>query len=512
MLVPRFIDDFLNKITMYKLVVYELISLLVAGVILGAFKLVPYDPQYLLYSTVIIFAIAWITNKVFAYCFDAPSNPESTYITALILALLIAPPISFGDLSYFTIAGWATVWAIASKYIFAYKQKHIFNPAAFGIAVTAIFLNASAVWWVGTLWMLPFVVIGGLLIARKIRRLDMILAFGAALVGTIILLSLGQDGTLHVIYESLLYSPAVFLATVMLTEPYTTPPTRFTRLWYAVLVGFLFAPEIHIGSFYFTPELALLAGNLFVYAVSPKLKLLLTLKERIPLANDTYEFVFSSPQGRKLKFTAGQYLEWTLPHEHADSRGIRRYFTIASAPKNADYRIGIKFYEPSSTFKKKMLAMQTGDPIIASQLAGDFTLPEDKKKKLVFIAGGIGVTPFRSMVEDLLEKGEKRDIVMIYSNRSVDDIAYADLFNAAAGELGIRIISVITEQTPEMLASGQYPKTVDQHLILSQIPDYEDRIFYISGPHGMITAFSMLLRQLGVSRFKIKKDFFPGFA
>jgi ferredoxin-NADP reductase len=63
-----------------------------------------------------------------------------------------------------------------------------------------------------------------------------------------------------------------------------------------------------------------------------------------------------------------------------------------------------------------------------------------------------------------------------------------------------------------MLASGQYPTTVDQHLILSQIPDYEERTFYISGPLGMINAFSTLLRRLGVSRFNIKKDFFPGFA
>jgi ferredoxin-NADP reductase len=506
----KFIDDILNKITMYKLVVYELLGLLIIAGILGAFKLVPYSPQYIAYSVAIIFIIAWTVNKIFAYFFAAPSNPESTYITALILALIIAPPAAYGDFSYFALAGWATVWAIASKYIFAIREKHIFNPAAFGVAVTALFLNQSATWWVGTLWMLPFVAVGGFLIARKTRRLDMVVAFGAALVGTILVLGFTQGGVLHVLQESLLYAPAVFFGTVMLTEPLTTPPTRFLRIWYAIIVGFLFAPEVHIGSFYFTPELALLAGNLFAYAVSPKLRLLLSLKDRITLAPDTYEFVFSS--NRKLKFEAGQYLEWTLPHEKADGRGIRRYFTIASSPTDPDIRVGVKFYKPSSTFKDKLLALKRGDTIVASQVAGDFTLPENKKKKLVFIAGGIGITPFRSMIEYMIEKKEKRDIILLYSNKTVEDVAYAELLDRAERELGIETLPIISNQTPEMLARGDFPTTIDQHLIRSQIPDYEDRIFYISGPHGMIEAFSTLLRQLGVPRIHIHKDFFPGFA
>ena len=505
----RLIDNFLNKITMYRLVLYELIGLLLAAGVLGLFHLVPYSPQYLLYSVVIIFVIAWVVNKIFAYFFEAPSNPESTYITALILALIITPPLAFGDFQFLALAGWAAAISVASKYIFAFKQKHIFNPAAFGVAVTALFLNQGATWWVGTLWMLPFVAIGGFLIARKIKRIDMVIAFGASLVVTILVLGANQGGVLNIVQESLFYAPAVFLGTVMLTEPLTTPPTRFLRIWYAILVGFLFAPEVHIGSFYFTPELALLAGNVFVYLVSPKVKLLLSLVDRIQLSPDTYEFVFHSD--RKLKFKPGQYLEWTLAHKGADSRGIRRYFTIASSPGDSNYRIGVKFYKPSSTFKKKLLSMRRGDTIVAGQLAGDFVLPHDKKKKLVFIAGGIGVTPFRSMIEYLLEKKEKRDIVMIYSNKTIEDVAYVDLLDRADRELGMKIVPVFSNQTPELLAKNEFPSIVDQHLILTEIPDYDDRLFYISGPHGMITAFSNLLHQLGVPRRRIKRDFFPGF-
>lgn len=505
----RIIDDFLNKITMYRLALYELIGLLLAAAVLGFFHLVPYSPQYLLYSALIIFAIAWTVNKVFAYFFEAPSNPESTYITALILALIITPPAAFGDFQFIAFAGWAAAISVASKYIVAYRQKHIFNPAAFGVAVTALFLSQGATWWIGTLWMLPFVAVGGFLVARKIKRMDMVVAFGAALVATILILGATQGGSLNIVEESLLYAPAVFLGTVMLTEPLTTPPTRFLRIWYAILVGFLFAPEVHIGSFYFTPELALLAGNAFVYLVSPKAKLLLSLVDRIKLSPDTYEFVFSSD--RKLKFKPGQYLEWTLPHAGADSRGIRRYFTVASSPGDPNYRIGVKFYQPSSTFKDRLLSMKRGGAIVASQLAGDFVLPRDTGKKLAFIAGGIGITPFRSMIEHILEKKEKRDIVMIYSNKTVADVAYVDLLDRADRELGMKIVPVFVQQTPELLAKNEFPSVVDQRLILAEIPDYQERLFYISGPHGMVTAFSDMLQQLGVPRRRIKKDFFPGF-
>ena len=499
---------------MYRLVLYELIFLLLSAGILGAFHLVPVNPLYLAYSVAVTFVIAWVVNKIFAFFYDAPSNPESTYITALILALIISPPIMFGDFQFLALAGWAAAISVASKYIFAIKEKHLFNPAVFGVAATAFFLGQSASWWVGTLWMLPFVVIGGFLVARKIRRLDMVFAFGTALVVTIITLSLNQgSGIFHILQESLLYAPAVFLATVMLTEPLTTPPTRFLRVLYAVLVGFMFAPEVHFGSFYFTPELALLAGNIFVYAVSPKQKLLLKLKDRIQLSPDTYEFVFSSD--RKLKFTPGQYLEWTLAHRSADARGIRRYFTIASSPAeaaNGEVRVGVKFYKPASSFKKVLMSMQRGDRIVASQLAGDFVLPKNKKKKLVFIAGGIGITPFRSMIQDLLDKGEKRDITLIYSNKTIKDVAYVSLLDRAERELGIETLPVFSNQTEQMKATNEFPSVVDQHLIMSSIPDYEDRMYYLSGPRAMVDSFSDMLGELGIPRNHIKKDFFPGFA
>ena len=116
----------------------------------------------------------------------------------------------------------------------------------------------------------------------------------------------------------------------MLTEPLTSPTMPVPRLVFAAIVGVLFAPDVHFGSFYLTPEMALLAGNLFALATGPRGRLLLTLERIEQQAADTYDFIFR-PQ-RRLAFEAGQYLEWTLPLSEDDSRGNRRYFTIASAP------------------------------------------------------------------------------------------------------------------------------------------------------------------------------------
>ena len=98
----------------------------------------------------------------------------------------------------------------------------------------------------------------------------------------------------------------------MLTEPITTPPTKKLRIIYGVLIGLFFnaAP----------PEFILIAGNTFSYIVGFKKKIFLTLKNKNEIAKDIFEFVFSPD--KKISFAPGQYLEWTLPHDRPDSRGV----------------------------------------------------------------------------------------------------------------------------------------------------------------------------------------------
>lgn len=505
----RAIDNLLNKVTMYRLVLYELMFLLGAAGVLGYFGLLPFGPLYLAYSVALIFGFCWLTNRAFAFFFDAPYNPESTWITALILALIITPHASAVDTGFLALAFWASTWAIASKYIFAIRKKHLFNPAALGVAVTGTVLGLPASWWVGTPVMVPFVLLGGLLIVRKIHRFDLWWAFMATFFVGILYFSFDHGlGLSRSLSQSFLTAPAFFFATVMLTEPLTTPPTRSLRILYGAGVALLFLPNMSIGSFYFTPELALLAGNVFSYIVSPKHKLVLYLKEKIRLSADVYEFVFT-PE-RRFKFRPGQYMEWTLAHARPDSRSVRRYFTIASSPQDSDVRLGVKFYAPASSFKKTLFAMQPGERIVAGQLSGDFTLPRNKKKKLVFIAGGIGITPFRSMLQDLLERKERRPITVLYANKTVPDAVYTDLFTRAQTELGIKMVYAFTDES--VPTSPGIVHAINAETIEREVPDYLDSTFFISGPQGMVRKFRDMLTAFGIHRRHIKTDYFPGFA
>src|SRR5260221_9234270 len=113
-------------------------------------------------------------------------------------------------------------------------------------------------------------------------------------------------------------SPIFFFAFVMLTEPLTTPPTKTFQWIYGVLVGVLFSPQFHIGSLYTTPEQALVIGNIFSYVVSPKYKVIATIQSKMQIAPNMFDFLFS--QQKKLAFSPGQYMEWTLPHKNSDSR------------------------------------------------------------------------------------------------------------------------------------------------------------------------------------------------
>ncbi len=506
----KFIDSILNRITMYRIVLYYLILIWVVALGFSVFNILPYDPLAMVLSLVVIFALTLAANTVFSKVFEAQTNVESAYITAFILALIITPMKSVADVSTLIFLGWAAIWAMASKYIFAFRKKHIFNPAAFAVALTALAIGRSASWWVGTLPLLPIVLIGGLLVARKIVRFDLVLSFlGASAISVFYFGVLRGTSLLTIASQSFINSGLIFFAFVMITEPLTTPPDKPRRIIYGLLTGLLFAPAVHIGPLYSTPELALLIGNLFSYLISPKKKLMLELEEKVLVANDTYDFVFLPDE--QMHFRPGQYLEWTLGQEKTDSRGNRRYFTIASSPTEKDIRLGVKFYPEASSFKKTLLSMNKGDKIIASQLAGDFVLPKNKNKKLVWIAGGIGITPFRSMAKYLSDKNENRDVVLFYSNKIKEDIAYKNIFDEAA-RVGLKTVYTLTEEESLPADWAGERGYVSEGMLKKYVPNYMERTFYVSGPHSMVAMFRETLGKMGVRRHKIVSDYFPGFA
>ncbi len=501
------IDNILNRITMYRLMLYYLSVLVGAAVVLSFFQILPYSSLAIVFSTFILVVVSVITNKVFALVFKAPTNIESAYISALILVLIITPTMSFSNIMFFI---WAAILAMASKYILALGNKHIFNPVAVAVVITAFAINQSASWWVGNQAMMPLVLLGGLLILRKTQRDDLVFSFFFATAAVILAdIIIKGSNLFSLLNTSLFHSPLLFFAFIMLTEPLTTPPTNNLQIIYGALVGFLFSPQFHIGSLYLAPEQALILGNIFSYLVSPKEKLMLQLKEKIKTATDTFDYVF--PLQKKLAFVPGQYMEWTLSHPQTDSRGNRRYFTLASSPTEATLRIGVKFYNPGSSYKKSLLALTDQTTIVAAQRAGDFTLPKNQDQKMVFIAGGIGITPYRSMIKYLIDKQERRNIVLFYSNKNAPEIVYKDIFDQAERELGIKTVYTLTDTSN--LPSGWSGKIgrIDGRMIQETVPDYLERLFYISGPNSLVTKFKETLKTLGIAEDKIKTDFFPGF-
>ena len=503
----RTLDRLVDRTTMYRLVFWYLAALLVAAFVLGLVRLIAIDPAALALSTVLVLASGYLANQIFARLFGAIPNVESVYITGMIIVLIMQPAAAT-DLAAIGAVLAASVWAMASKFIISLRRRHVFNPAALGVALPALLLDQPATWWVsGQIWLLPIVVIGGLLIVRKLRRIDLVLAFAISNLGVTVLTGNAGDA-LGSIKFALLDSPFFFFAFVMLTEPLTAPQGRFWRVVYGALVGGLAAPNIAIAGYYFTPEVALLAGNLLTLVVSPQGRLVLTLERIDKAAAGAYDFVFRAD--RRFAFAAGQYLEWTMPLERSDSRGNRRYFTVASSPTEDEVRLGVKFAPEGSAFKRELAELRPGEKIVASQLAGSFTLPRSPRRKLCFVAGGIGITPFRSMLKQLIDTREARDVVVLYGCAKLDEVAYTNVLREAHEELGITTHLAVLD--PAGAGTDVHHGLIDEAMIRSSVPDYADRTFYVSGPAPMVSALRRQLRRLGLPFWRIKTDFFPGLA
>lgn len=491
---------------MYRLVLYLLISYLAVATVLSAVGQLPFSPISLVLSTLFLFGVCWAANALFAWAFGAPSNIESTAITALILALIFQPAASLGDLQYLF---WAGMLAAGSKYILAFRNKHLFNPAAIAAVLTSFVLSYSASWWVGTTSMLPVVALGGLLIVRKLELGRAVAAFLAASLVIVWAVSALQNIPLtRELQQLYLESPVFFAGSIMLTEPQTLPPTRELRFIYGALAGALMVPQIHIGSLYSTPELALVCGNIFSYLVSAKQRVVLQLKRKSRVAPEIMDFVYTP--SLPVRYAPGQYIEATLAHAQSDSRGNRRYFTLASSPTEDTIRLGVRFYPKGSSFKRALAASDGRTKLVAGQVAGDFTLPADPTKKLVFVAGGIGITPYRSMLKYLLDTRQRRDIVLLYANRTPQEFIYGDVLGEAQTRLGMKAVYTVTDTNAVPANWTGARGRIDEQMIGSAVPDYRERTFYLSGPPNMVEEHERALRRMGVPRSHIKRDFFPG--
>jgi len=223
----------------------------------------------------------------------------------------------------------------------------------------------------------------------------------------------------------------------------------------------------------------------------------LTLARRRRETADAISFRFKS---EKLKsWRPGQYLVWTLAHPSPDGRGVDREFTISSAPFEGRVQLTTRFSKrEGSSFKKALLRMTIGEAIEAAGPSGDF-VAANTNRRLVFIAGGIGVTPYRAMLLALDRAGDPLNVDLLYADRGGEFPFLAELRRLADKRPAFRL----------HLFSGA--KRLDAAAIAAAVGTGGRPVFYVSGPEPMVGAFEKTLKRMRVPRSRIKTDYFPGY-
>ena len=469
---------------MYKVAAIALSVLFVVALVCSFLGLVVYSPLEMIASLLVLGFSVWLTSLVFAVLFRIRAHSESSFITALILFFVLSPTV---ELSGLVALGLVGAIAGASKFILAYQGRHIFNPVAIAAVIAGLTGITSASWWVGTpLLVIPTVLLGAAILI-KTRRLALAGTFAAIAMVLVFIQLLNGGQTPSESAVLLLSWPILFFASFMLTEPLTLPGKKWQQITEAGIVAIIFAVPFGIGDFSTTPALALVMGNLLAFGFMRRQKIVLTFQEKKQMTHNTFEFIFA-PQKPQV-FQPGQYIEITVPHAKDDLRGSRRSFSVTSVPGQDELSLGIKFYEPSSTFKKALMGLEKGMVVQATGISGDFTLPKDPSLPLLFIAGGIGITPFVGQLRALEQRNEKRDIVVLYMVASDADVAYHQYLQ----ETGSKVL-VMT-----------HPGKTLQDLV----PDIAKRAVYISGPPAMVDSFKAQAKKLNVQ--KIKTDYFIGY-
>ena len=375
-------DLMLGRVTMYRLVTVALSAIALTGLGLSVLGRLAFGPVALLSSAGVLLATTYLSGRLFAWMFGAGQHAESAAITALVLLLILPPTPTVVGLGATALAG---IVATGSKYLLAFRGRHLFNPAALAAAYLGLVGVTHATWWVATPLMLPVTVLAGATLLFRIRQLPLAAVFLATSIPLITVRAMASGlGIGAAVWQAVSSWPLIFFAAFMLSEPLTLPPRRAQQWAVGGLVGILIALPAHLGPLSMSPEIALLIGNLTSFLIARRVGINLVVTGRRALAASSIELTLAPT--RRLAFAAGQYVELTVPHPNADSRGTRRVFSIASPPvPDGSIRVGLRIPEDASSFKRALATLPTGSAISATMVAGDFTLPDRFRR-----AAGVG--------------------------------------------------------------------------------------------------------------------------
>jgi len=214
---------------------------------------------------------------------------------------------------------------------------------------------------------------------------------------------------------------------------------------------------------------------------------------------------FFKPE-RTLRFTAGQFIELSLPHEHEDDRGHKRWFTISSSPTEELISITTKFAsDKGSSYKNALQNLKPNTKVKISEPLGDFVLPKLVQTPLVFIAGGIGITPFHSIFSWLATTNETRPIKFIYGVRNEEEIVFQETMNRA----GVAPTIVVSQPSESW---GGETGNITAEMIQGLENISEETLIYISGPEPMVNALVKGLKAAGIPKQQLVMDGFSGYS
>jgi ferredoxin-NADP reductase len=223
-------------------------------------------------------------------------------------------------------------------------------------------------------------------------------------------------------------------------------------------------------------------------------------------SDDAWKFFFEKPSN--FNYQAGQYIKLFLDIKKPDSRGKTRYFTLSSSPNEKHLLITTRILK--SSYKLKLGSLKLGSIVKMRGPWGDFLLEPKEKRPLVFIAGGIGMTPFISMIKYAYEMKLDSKTTLLVSYKTPGQILFKDELEAVSKKTrSIRIITTITQ--PENSKWKGEIGRIDRNFIERHIANTRDNLYYVAGPDPMVEEMERLLISMKISKKQIMTDGFPGY-
>jgi ferredoxin-NADP reductase len=233
------------------------------------------------------------------------------------------------------------------------------------------------------------------------------------------------------------------------------------------------------------------------------------LRERREIAEDTYAFLFDKPDG--FAFRAGQFIELSLNHPHTtDARGKTRRFSLASAPNESRLMITTRIRD--SALKQALKISPLGTPVEIEGPSGQLTLHKDSESPAVFIAGGIGISPFRSMLLDAIASRLPHRFFLFYSNRRPEDAPFLDELEAIErSHWNFTLIPTMTQVHKSRQTWSGETSVLDHEMIERFLKNVNSPTYYVAGPPRMVHGLHTVLSRLGTKTERIRSEVFQGY-